>query len=160
MKKVLRRVISVICVFALVVAILPVNVAEAASAKKLKKGKTTKVTVSYKGDTITVTLVGANTNAVCKGHPSWVSVKHNGGTSFTITVKDRHYGWIPLVGYMSKSEAVARTGDVVFVQGNKVYTLRISQNANPAYVAYYARQVIGKVCYKVGMKLIEKALTK
>ncbi len=153
MKNVLKRLVCFVCLFALVATMFPANVAEAATKKTIKKGQTVKVKVGWNGDTINVTLTGITNTAQCQGHPSWVSVKKNGYNTFTITidrrknVKDDHI--VPF-----NSDTKERSGDIVFREGGKVYTLRVTQKAHPYNVMAYHLVLAGWKLYEINRKFL------
>ncbi len=151
MKTVLKRLVCFVCLFATIAAMFPANVAEAATKKTIKKGQTVKVTVGWNGDTIKVTLKGITNTARCEGHPSWVTVKKDGYCTFTLTVKRRANiktdGYWP--GYASTKN---RSGDIVFREGSKVYTIRITELPNPYNILCYQGLLAGFTIYHLKQK--------
>lgn len=89
--------------------------AEAASTVTISSGGTVNKSVSASGDTITVNLTGAYTSTKLQGKPSWVS-SSGSGSKFTLSVS-------------SNTSTSSRSGSVVFQDGSKVWTLKISQSA-------------------------------
>ena len=111
-----RSVILALFAFFLVVVLVGPNVAEAASITIPQNGTKT-YSVGSAGEKITVTLSGAYTSVVLQGRPSWISSTKS-GSKFTLTVQ-------------KNDAATSRKGDVVFRDGTKLWTLRITQSAAP-----------------------------
>ena len=151
MKTVLKRLVCFVCLFATIATLFPANVAEAATKKTIKKGQTVKVTVGWNGDTIKVTLKGITNTAHCEGHPSWVTVKKDGYCTFTLTVKRRLNIKTDKI-FPFRSDAINRSGDIVFREGSKVYTIRITELPHPSNVLCYQGLLAGFTFYYLKQK--------
>ena len=112
------RILSFFCVLFLAVVFYAPNVAEAAN-ETIGQGATKTHTSSYKGETFTVTLANAYTSVALQGKPSWISCSKS-GSKFTLTVA-------------ANTSSSSRKGDVVFRDGSKLWTLRITQTGTPVY---------------------------
>ncbi len=111
-----RSLVCFLCTLFMAVLLITPTVAEAGSVT-IAQGATKPYSVGYGGETITVTLTGAYTSVNCQGKPSWVSSSKS-GSKFTLTVS-------------SNPNTSSRSGDVVFRDGSKLWTLRISQSGKP-----------------------------
>ncbi len=111
-----RSVVRFLCLLFLAVVLYTPTIAEAASLT-IAQGGTSRYTVSYGGETITVNLSGAYTSVILQGKPSWIGSSKN-GSRFTLTVS-------------ANTSTSSRSGDVVFRDGSKLWTLRLTQNGKP-----------------------------
>lgn len=110
------RILSAFCVLFFAVVLFTPNVAEAASVT-ISQGVPKSQTVAYSGETISVTLSGAYTSVALQGKPSWISCTKS-GSKFTLTVS-------------RNTSTSSRRSDVVFRDGTKLWTLRVTQNGAP-----------------------------
>lgn len=113
------------CIFKYLLAVLLAVVLftpEVAEAAELTVTSTSRkdYTASANGETIYVTLSGATTNTQLMGKPSWITQSGSSSSYKLVVAKNT-----------SKS---SRTGDVVYRAGNKVFTVRITQNGTPTTV--------------------------
>ena len=112
------RIISVLCALILAVSLWTPIDAQAAN-QSISQGSTKKYTAKSDGETLTVTLSGASANVSLQSKPSWITTKKN-GNKFTLTIA-------PIQGVET------RTGDVVFRESAKLWTLRVTQNCAHTY---------------------------
>ena len=111
-----RSVVRFLCMLFLAVFMITPTVTEAASIT-IAQGGTSRCTVSYGGETITVNLSGAYTSVALQGKPNWVSSSKS-GSRFTLSVS-------------ANSSTSSRSGDIVFRDGSKIWTLKLTQNGKP-----------------------------
>ena len=96
----------------LVLTLLEPTQVEAASLT-VYGGSRKDYTATAAGETISVSLSGAYTSVSLMGKPSWIT-QSGSGSSRKITVQ-------------KNTSTSSRTGDIVYRDGSKVYTLRITQ---------------------------------
>ena len=96
----------------LVLTLLEPTQVEAASLT-VYSGSRKDYTATAAGETISVSLSGAYTSVSLMGKPSWIT-QSGSGSSRKITVQ-------------KNTSTSSRTGDIVYRDGSKVYTLRITQ---------------------------------
>ena len=117
----IRNVVRLLCALTLAVLLISPKTAHAGSAT-INQGETKPYTASSNGETITVNLSNAYTSVQLQGKPMWISCKKD-GTKFTLTVDKNTTG-------------DARKSDVVFRDGSKLWTLRVTQNPVVVYVSF------------------------
>ncbi len=143
MKRVFKKthIFQLLCVLLLAMMILAPKVAEAASLT-VSSGTTKNYTAAAGGETISVSLSGAYTSVSLMGKPTWVT-QSGSGSSRTITIQ-------------KNTSSSSRSGDIVYRDGTKVYTLRITQNGAAAQKVVVSFNVNGgsgtipKSTYTVG----------
>ncbi len=114
-----RSILGLLCALVLgMIMLIPTEV-EAAQLTVTSTSRKNYTAVAN-GETILVTLSGATTNTNMMGKPSWITVSGSSSSYKLVVAKNT-----------AKS---SRTGDVVFRAGNKVFTVRITQNGAPTTV--------------------------
>ena len=112
-----KNVIRVLCALLLALVLIGPDVAQAGSVT-IAQGATKTYSAVANGETINVSLTSAYTSVVCQGKPGWITSSKN-GSKFTLTVS-------------KNTGSSSRTGDVVFRDGSKLWTLRVTQSAAAA----------------------------
>ena len=112
-----KNVIRVLCALLLALVLIGPDVAQAGSVT-IAQGATKTYSAVANGETINVSLTNAYTSVVCQGKPGWITSSKN-GSKFTLTVS-------------KNTGSSSRTGDVVFRDGSKLWTLRVTQSAAAA----------------------------
>lgn len=107
-----RSTLGLLCVLLVALILFVPNVVEAAELTATAN-KTKEFTGSENGEVIYLTLSGAGTNTKLMGKPSWVTCSGSGSKYTLKTSKN--------------TSTSSRKGDIVFLDGKKTYTLRITQ---------------------------------
>ena len=107
------RIICLLCALLLTITVMSQNLAHAASFT-VTQGVRKYFTAAAGGETLYVTLYDAYTSVTLKGRPNWVTATKN-GNKYTLKVQAIPNG------------TQTRQSDVVWVDGSKTYTLRITQ---------------------------------
>ena len=132
-----RSVVRFLCTLFLAVILITPTVAEAAIT--VAQGVRKDYTASPKGETVSFSLSGAYTSTSLQGKPDWITASGS-GSSRTLTVK-------------SNTTGKSRSGDVVYRDGSKIWTIRVSQNAQTVNVSFNSNGGYGNVpskTYTVG----------
>ncbi|MBR6365836.1 MAG: InlB B-repeat-containing protein [Lachnospiraceae bacterium] len=100
--------------------------------------KTKEYTASAGGETINLTLSGANANTRLMGKPSWISCSGSGSNYKLITSKN--------------ASTSSRKDDVVFFDGAKTFTVRITQKgtSKAAVIMFNVNGGSGRISNKSG----------
>ena len=114
-----RSILGVLCALLLGILLFVPTEVEAAELTVTSTSRKDYTAVAN-GETIYVTLSGATTNTNMMGKPSWITVIGSSSSYKLVVAKNT-----------AKS---ARSGDVVFRAGNKVFTVRITQKGAPTTV--------------------------
>ena len=124
----------------LMIAVIIVGTGTALAADKVKIPENGKINyyVPLSGETVSVTLTGAYSSVVLQGKPTWVSSSKNGAT-FTLTIG-------------KNTTNTTRKGSVVFRDGNKSWTLNLTQDASVTVKFYDSKGLSATQTYAVGAK--------
>ena len=117
----IRNVVRLLCALTLAILLISPKTVHAGSAT-INQGETRPYTANSGGETINVTLNNAYTSVQLQGKEMWIDCE-KAGSKFTLTVKKNTTG-------------NARKCDVVFRDGSKLWTLRITQNPVVVYVSF------------------------
>ena len=116
-----RIVLRALCALLLALLLIGPEIAQAGTVT-IGQGSTRTYTAAAGGESFTVSLTDAYTSVFLQGKPGWVSCTKN-GSKFSVEVS-------------KNTGTSSRSGDVVFRDGNKIWTLRITQNGTPAPKKY------------------------
>lgn len=116
-----RSIFCFVCALLLALALFVPNTVEAASLT-VYANSPMEYTAGATGETLNVTLYGTSGNVILKSSPLWTSCS-KGGSPVTISVQ-------------ANSDGKNRSGSVVYQDGNKTYTLQISQKAQTVNVRF------------------------
>lgn len=130
------RIVSFLCALILALSVWGPKEAFAGNVT-ISQGSRSYYTAAAAGDSITVTLKNAYTSVAVQGKPSWITYTKS-GSKFTLKVAAIPKG------------TETRQSDVVFRDGSKVWTLRVTQNCAHTY----AWQVtVSPTCCKTGTQV-------
>jgi Listeria/Bacterioides repeat len=129
----IRNAVRLLCAMTLAILLISPKTAHAGSAT-INQGETKPYTATSAGENITVTLNNAYTSVQLRGKPSWITYKKD-GSKFILTLSKNASG-------------EKRTGDVAFVDGSKVWTLRVTQNPVVVYVSFNVNGGSGNISSK------------